>query len=511
MSIVARTLHPEWNFSSDQPVPPRLQATGRSSPDDSSALNDPEALVKRDVDSQPDGSGTMPYPGDRSALLSGGPRDGDGEEVHTGRSRQKESHSALAYLHWAAAIASLWLADKAVAKLAKSAHVDFPPPLIGMFIIIAGLVGSSAVSESGCQKIEAFFKPALVWIQRWLPLFYVPSLIMLPLTLNTINGVALTKILSIIAIGMPFTLLVTAQVAIVIRRISQTELEPAKPEAQLPPFSKVHHIAWGATWLVSLAGCALSSSAQVTRYASSSYMLASTVGGYLIGCALPAKLTAFLHPMITTACLANFSALLMGTLTGAGYETTLRGFLTKNAAQQGAGDLLMSFLGVVILTFGFKIFSQRRLMVRHAPEIFGSTTASAAFSIFATAFAAKAAGLAPELARALVPRCVTIALALPMAAALHAPAGICVAGVALSGLLGANFGQAILSRFGFRDPIARGLSQAGAAHGLGTAAIASDEPEALPFCALAYALIGIISTVLVSIPAVRGSIFAITA
>lgn len=37
------------------------------------------------------------------------------------------------------------------------------------------------------------------------------------------------------------------------------------------------------------------------------------------------------------------------------------------------------------------------------------------------------------------------------------------------------------------------------------------EPEALPFCALAYALIGVISTVLVSIPAVRGSLVAITA
>ena len=61
----------------------------------------------------------------------------------------------------------------------------------------------------------------------------------------------------------------------------------------------------------------------------------------------------------------------------------------------GAGDLLMSFLGVVILSFGFRIYGQRRLMKRHAPEIFGATTLSAAFSLFSTAFAAKAMGLAP--------------------------------------------------------------------------------------------------------------------
>ena len=37
------------------------------------------------------------------------------------------------------------------------------------------------------------------------------------------------------------------------------------------------------------------------------------------------------------------------------------------------------------------------------------------------------------------------------------------------------------------------------------------EPEALPFCALAYALIGIISTVLVSIPTVQAALLAVTA
>ena len=59
----------------------------------------------------------------------------------------------------------------------------------------------------------------------------------------------------------------------------------------------------------------------------------------------------------------------------------------QGQGMMGAGDLLMSFLGVVILSFGFRIFGQRRLMKRHAPEIFGATTLSAAFSLFSTAFA----------------------------------------------------------------------------------------------------------------------------
>ena len=79
-----------------------------------------------------------------------------------------------------------------------------------------------------------------------------------------------------------------------------------------------------------------------------------------------------------------------------------------------------------------------------------------------------------------MPRSVTVALALPIAAQLHAPASITAAGVCLTGLLGANFVQALLDLFRFKDPIARGLATAGSAHGLGTAALA--RKWVLPLC-----------------------------
>lgn len=47
------------------------------------------------------------------------------------------------------------------------------------------------------------------------------------------------------------------------------------------------------------------------------------------------------------------------------------------------------------------------------------------------------------------------------------------------------------------------------AHGLGTAALSSKEPEALPFCAIAYALNGIFGSLLCSVPAVRQSLLAV--
>lgn len=79
----------------------------------------------------------------------------------------------------------------------------------------------------------------------------------------------------------------------------------------------------------------------------------------------------------------------------------------------------------------------------------------------------------------------------------------------LAGLLGANFGPTIMTKAGVKDTIARGLAAAGTSGGLGTASLTSKEPEALPFCALAYSMVGIMSTVIVTVPAVRVAILSI--
>ena len=58
-----------------------------------------------------------------------------------------------------------------------------------MFIIISTLLTLERCSEDGADRVLTFFNPALNWIQRWLPLFYVPTLVVLPLALEGIAGV----------------------------------------------------------------------------------------------------------------------------------------------------------------------------------------------------------------------------------------------------------------------------------------------------------------------------------
>jgi hypothetical protein len=44
------------------------------------------------------------------------------------------------------------------------------------------------------NKVETFFSPANLFIQRWLPLFYVPSLVVAPLAVKGIPAVEGAKI-----------------------------------------------------------------------------------------------------------------------------------------------------------------------------------------------------------------------------------------------------------------------------------------------------------------------------
>ena len=91
--------------------------------------------------------------------------------------------------------------------------------------------------------------------------------------------------------------------------------------------------------------------------------------------------------MVLCGVAGNAGAAAAGALTGRGYWAELERYLTRGAggAAWGPGDLLFSFLPVIILCFGFKIFGQWTVLRRHWPEVVGARAGSAAFSLFSTA------------------------------------------------------------------------------------------------------------------------------
>jgi len=403
------------------------------------------------------------------------------------------------------------VAEKYLKKAVAAAGISFPASLIGMFAIFATL---SALSSMGMQRaadaLVAAVKPALDWLSRWLPLFYVPSLVVLPLACKAVAAADLAKVGALVALGMPLSLFVTAQLVVAIRAAAKTEMLPLAPASPMAPFRQNDALACAVAAVLGLAGAAvLPAGSPSANLCAALWGLGTTAGGLLLGSLAPPSLKKRLpHPVVTTAVCANLGCLVIGLATGVGYMGSLGEYLNKGKlGSPGAGDLLMGFLGPVVLSFGFRIYGQRALLKRHAAEVLGCAAGSALASILATAAAGRALGLPPPLTLAVAPRSVTVALAMPIAAQLGAPPElipVTAAAVVLTGLLGAALAQKLLDKGGYKgDPITRGLATAGSAHGLGTAALAASEPEALPFCALAYGLIGIAASSWAAVPAVQ--------
>lgn len=421
-------------------------------------------------------------------------------------------------MQWVAGLAFLFLSDKLLKFCLRG--LNFPSALIGMALIIATLVAlRQFAGPRQASAVADFFSPAVEWVtHRWLPCFYAPALVTLPLALESFPPAAVLKAVVVVAIGVAATAGFVGKAVLTIRAFAGGELRPASYEEHTIVFTRAHFLGWGCLGAAA-AGALLLGPLQAQPVALFLLLLSATILGYIAGMALPDPIKRVLHPILLCAVLPNAVAALVGLLSqsGCGYHCVLQQYLTRGAPSEapgalpyGPGDLLFAFLGVIILCFGFKVFEQWDVLCRHAAEVLGGAIAAAAFSMLTTAILGRAAGLPPDLARGLVPRGATLALALPIAARLGAPLQVTAAAVALTGIIGGNFVQLLMNVYAFSDPISRGFTAAAAAHGLGTAAMAAKEPEALPYAGLSYALCGVSATLLAALPPCRALLLAIT-
>lgn len=103
---------------------------------------------------------------------------------------------------------------------------SFPPALVGMAIIFAALAAIEAtLGQEGLADVFGIFRPALTWTSRWMPLFYVPVVVTLPLAVQGIAGVELAKFSGIVCAGVVASLFFTASCAMAIRGLVNKPLK----------------------------------------------------------------------------------------------------------------------------------------------------------------------------------------------------------------------------------------------------------------------------------------------
>lgn len=240
-------------------------------------------------------------------------------------------------------------------------------------------------------------------------------------------------------------------------------------------------------------------------------MLFATLATFVFGARLPKVVTKLVHPVVTCTSFMLVLSQIMGRLTQRSFLSIIGSYRTKTLSfmQVGAGDILLYMLGPSVVALACQMYNRKHLMRKNMAEVGTAAVVSSMGGLFGTAFLLRLFQIHNPIVRlSTLSRNVTSPLAIAIAGILGANTSLAVSMVVISGLIGANFGAAILDVAGIKDAVARGLGIGAAAHGLGTAAFA-EEKDAFPFAAISMALTATGATVLVSIPVVKRSLIKV--
>ena len=145
--------------------------------------------------------------------------------------------AATAWLHLAPALAGFLAADRLLEIATRAVHITFPSSLIGMFSILAALLVLDASGRAeGAAAVVAAASPAVVFLARWLPIFYVPPLVVLPLAVQGHAASELARCGLIVLTGMPASLFAAAAIVTAVRRAVTSDA--GVPSAS--PFQEPH-------------------------------------------------------------------------------------------------------------------------------------------------------------------------------------------------------------------------------------------------------------------------------
>ena len=398
----------------------------------------------------------------------------------------------------------LIIMDKYLKKLFLSKGWAFPSSLAGMVAIFTTLSGLHSVAPISADNIARFFGPAVAFIKAWLPFFFVPPLVVLPLKMSLLRGMEI-KLLSLIVVGVFASLasagILSQALTSIFPNINKTlYAEEIKPS----PIPALPTIALPAVMsTIFLTGSKFFPSQIIFQRG---FSMASTILGFLLGNKVSPLVRKVINPVLTCASFAIILSSVLAAVTGQSWSNVLLGYYGSG---KGAGDLISSLLGPSILSFGLQSYYYRSTLANNAPRMALSTFLSAIFGLGSSAVMAKMLKIAPvSIALSTLTRCITSPLALAGAGLTGADPSLAALAVVITGLIGASFGEAFLNKIGVTEDMSIGISIGASSHGLGTATLAK-EPIKFASAVVSMSLTGLWTVALLAIPQIRNSIIKI--
>ncbi|CAL0314192.1 unnamed protein product [Lupinus luteus] len=392
-------------------------------------------------------------------------------------------------------------------KLFAFVEVELFGDLIGMICILVLLITLYWASPSSASHLASLFEPGVFFIHKWLHVFYAPYLVILPLSFKDIPPSSASTVYLALWIGFVASLCVIGSIAILIAEHVKTSLEEcdhkenpspvsAQPEQSLSTiygeptgkpstFSSIGVWAWTGIFIVSFVALLFYPTALGTKARTCiPFLLASTVLGHIVGSRLPSKVKKVFNPVIFCAASTILTAYVFGCFTKSGLDSVLGHYVTNSSSNPGAGDILVGFLGPVLLSLPFCMF-QTQLVERHYGKILTSMAIFQMNLLSSVFLVGPLLVLEPCLTDSILPKCLTVLLALFVVSLFKgANSSVATSAVVVSAVFGANFVQST-----FPDAIT--IMPPSSAFDFGIAPSPANEPRTL-VTILAYVLKGII-------------------
>eukprot|EP00188_Purpureofilum_apyrenoidigerum_P001190 Plantae.Rhodophyta-Purpureofilum_apyrenoidigerum.ctg16347.p1 GENE.Plantae.Rhodophyta-Purpureofilum_apyrenoidigerum.ctg16347~~Plantae.Rhodophyta-Purpureofilum_apyrenoidigerum.ctg16347.p1 ORF type:complete len:468 (+),score=34.70 Plantae.Rhodophyta-Purpureofilum_apyrenoidigerum.ctg16347:122-1525(+) len=409
-------------------------------------------------------------------------------------------------------IAVLQRLEKFIGKAIAPAPGSLGGMILLSVVLIAFEISGTRSGKRLSKQVMSFCRPASSILAKWMPLFFAPPLVSLPLALTSIKSTEAPRALFAHVLLFFLTCASTALITSIVprrrqpQRANHTETDQrAIPESASAEEARqrAKKPAGEALFLTCLSSAVLSAVSLFVRdrNVDDALLVAITACSYVIGQSSE-SLKKALHPVVICGAVTCIITWVLG-----GGSASL----LQYAARPGA--LYMGFLGTSLFALGFKMAETKAVLFENALPILVGSGWAAIFSLYGTAIVTRLLGVNKVLAGAFLGRSLTTPLAISVARILKSNVSLTVGAVVLSGLLGANFGKMFLKMLGIKksNSAARGVALGASAHGLGTAALAVDEGEASSTAAVSFALTGTIATILVSIAPLRKLLLRISA
>ncbi|CAJ1950455.1 unnamed protein product [Cylindrotheca closterium] len=422
------------------------------------------------------------------------------------------------------------LVERVTNRVLKSQGISFPSMLGGCIALLGFMLAAEFISPGVGDSMFSSLSPGSALLAKWLPVFFVPGLAMLPLAPSVGSGFEVAKVLAVVIIGWAYSIS-TVTYPVLFLRLSQgasnkkaapapvkkLKKKTAPAAAPVKPFADetLSGLLKGSVATAILSFAATKMGNDLATPLQSIFLGISTFATYVWAARLPSSFNAFIHPLITSTILTLGVICATGLATGFSFINVLKTYKTGtlDLMKTGAGDVLLFLLGPSVVSFAVAIYGRKKLLKENFLIVMIGMLISSGGGLFGTAAFVRLiqlGGKTGALVRlSVLSRNVTTALSMAIAGMLGGDVSIAASVVVLTGIFGATCARRTLDALGITDPITRGLATGASSQGLGVATLVN-EPDAFPFAAMGMVLTAVVATCLVSIPAVKDALIKLS-